>query len=603
MSKGSSTPLLLALLAGGGAVGFWYANSCRGFMADTITLPAFPFCGAAPTPGSGGGTGTGGAGGGGTGGAKLAIPRQTVGPLTVGYATSHSWRASGGTPPYTWAATRLPAGIGLSSGGVMSGTPTKAGSYTVTVTVTDAKGTKATRVTALPVRAASGTTTTSGTPPPSTTAALAVPTQPLGTLRQGTAYSHQWAATGGKTPVTWTASGLPPGLTLTAGGLMEGTPTTAGSYTLVVTATDSAGHRSSRKTTVVVARPVVSGSSSQSTPTSASGSASGANTTASTAASSGPLRILPTSHSATYTNANVQLQATGGTPPYRWSATNLPFQIILDPTTGHLGGNFFVSVTIHKLTSKVAVRDAAGHTATATLTWNNFGSFGWQVVVTTGSAAATTTSTTSTPTSTTSTGGTSTSTPSTPPLVIPVQAFGTLRVGTPFTHLWYATGGRSPVRWSAAGLPPGMTFSSGGLLSGTPTQAGTYTLRVIATDVTGQETARTTTLTVAAAPVTTPTTTSSPVPVRYPVSIPVQALGHLTLGQAFGRQMVATGGRGALTWTATGLPPGVTISSTGYLSGTPTQAGSYTVVFHAEDAYGDGAGRKTSLAVVARGAA
>jgi Zn-dependent metalloprotease len=58
---------------------------------------------------------------------------------TVGTATSVSLSASGGTTPYTYSATGLPAGITInSSTGVMSGTPTTAGTYTVTATVRDA---------------------------------------------------------------------------------------------------------------------------------------------------------------------------------------------------------------------------------------------------------------------------------------------------------------------------------------------------------------------------------------------------------------------------------------------------------------------------------
>jgi len=59
---------------------------------------------------------------------------------TVGTAiSSFTVTASGGTTPYTWSATGLPAGITIgSSTGTVSGTPTTAGTYSVTVTARDA---------------------------------------------------------------------------------------------------------------------------------------------------------------------------------------------------------------------------------------------------------------------------------------------------------------------------------------------------------------------------------------------------------------------------------------------------------------------------------
>ena len=52
----------------------------------------------------------------------------------VGTAFSLTLSATGGTGSYTWSATGLPAGLTISTGGVISGTPTTAGSSTVTVT-------------------------------------------------------------------------------------------------------------------------------------------------------------------------------------------------------------------------------------------------------------------------------------------------------------------------------------------------------------------------------------------------------------------------------------------------------------------------------------
>jgi len=62
--------------------------------------------------------------------------------VTEGTAYSQAITASGGIGTYIYAKTSgtLPTGVGLSSGGVISGTPTAPGTYDFTVTVTDAEG-------------------------------------------------------------------------------------------------------------------------------------------------------------------------------------------------------------------------------------------------------------------------------------------------------------------------------------------------------------------------------------------------------------------------------------------------------------------------------
>jgi Putative Ig domain len=79
-----------------------------------------------------------GSSGGGTGSVTVANPGSRTG--TVGTATSLQLSASGGTSPYTWSATGLPPGLSISSSGLISGTPTTAGSYSVTATAHDATG-------------------------------------------------------------------------------------------------------------------------------------------------------------------------------------------------------------------------------------------------------------------------------------------------------------------------------------------------------------------------------------------------------------------------------------------------------------------------------
>ncbi|GAA4595926.1 ExeM/NucH family extracellular endonuclease [Planotetraspora phitsanulokensis] len=77
--------------------------------------------------------------GGGTGTVTVTSPGAQS--ATSGTAiTPIDLHASGGTAPYTWTATGLPAGLTISSDGTVSGTPTTAGTSSVTVTATDSTG-------------------------------------------------------------------------------------------------------------------------------------------------------------------------------------------------------------------------------------------------------------------------------------------------------------------------------------------------------------------------------------------------------------------------------------------------------------------------------
>lgn len=62
--------------------------------------------------------------------------------------------------------------------------------------------------------------------------------------------------------------------------------------------------------------------------------------------------------------------------------------------------------------------------------------------------------------------------------------------------------GTAPVSWSAAGLPSGLSCSSTGTISGTPTQSGTYTVKITASNSAGNDT-RSLTLNIAAKQETT----------------------------------------------------------------------------------------------------
>lgn len=69
----------------------------------------------------------------------IVISPASLPALTVGVAVNQTLSGSGGSAPYVFTVTggALPAGLSLSAGGVLTGTPTTPGSYSFTVTATD----------------------------------------------------------------------------------------------------------------------------------------------------------------------------------------------------------------------------------------------------------------------------------------------------------------------------------------------------------------------------------------------------------------------------------------------------------------------------------
>jgi len=235
-----------------------------------------------------------------------------VGRIGVPYSVTIT--VTGGLPPYTFTVTSgaLPPGLTLFASGVLSGRPTKEGTYRFTVTATDAQkciGTSVYEVeiecdgvTPLPAAilgkaysamypAAGPCSILSGALPrglvPDGCAISGVATE-LGTYRfvakvgdaigcytieviacpitlssgdplDGTACTiydgHTFTASGGTGEITFTHSPLPSGLTLSSIGVLSGTPEIPGDFTFTLTATDTRLVSCSRPYTMSIACP------------------------------------------------------------------------------------------------------------------------------------------------------------------------------------------------------------------------------------------------------------------------------------------------------------------------------------------------------------
>jgi hypothetical protein len=70
---------------------------------------------------------------------NLQIITTSLAPARVGSTYNQTLTASGGVPPYTWSVSTgaLPEGISLNTFGTLNGTPTKIGSFSFVVEVTD----------------------------------------------------------------------------------------------------------------------------------------------------------------------------------------------------------------------------------------------------------------------------------------------------------------------------------------------------------------------------------------------------------------------------------------------------------------------------------
>ena len=531
---------------------------------------------------------------------------------TVAVAYSQTITASGGTAPYSFTVTAgaLPAGLTLSGGGVLSGAPTADGTFTFTVTGTDASGAPG---------PFSGSQTYSVT--------IAVPTITLSAAAlaggtRGSPYSASITnATGGTAPYAYavTAGALPGGLTLDArGGAISGTPSEIGSFNFSITATDSSAGtgpytaNQSYSINVIDVAPIASASS------------------------------LTVAYNAAATNVPLNLSggsATSlaiGTAPAHGNATVSGTTISYQPTVGYAGSDSFtytatnsggtsVPATVTVTVSDPVITIAAGGSLNATVgtaysqtfsfsgggtPWSGYQVTGLPIALSISGSTANSVTVSGTPTQAGSfslnVSGTDSSTGNGPftvgqsfaltvaaPTLSLTPAAGVLTApyGAPYTQAFIASGGIGSYNYSQGGsLPVGLSFSSGSI-SGTPTVPGSYNISVTATDNGASGTGAPFAITQNYA-----LDVPSPVITVSPASLPGG-----TASAPYAQTIIATGGVSPLNFTlgSGALPAGLTLASSGDLSGTLTAVGSFTFSITATDTNGQSSSRSYTLAIAA----
>ncbi len=159
----------------------------------------------------------------------LSVATSTLPPGVINVPYTTTLIATGGVSPYAWnlGSGSLPPGLSLSRAGVLSGTPTSAGGFGISVNVADSEQPPSVASAMLPI---------------SINPALQVTTTTLPNGSPSVFYSATLAASGGIAPYSWTITqgSLPIGLTLNAtSGVISGTPTATGTSSFTVQASDS----------------------------------------------------------------------------------------------------------------------------------------------------------------------------------------------------------------------------------------------------------------------------------------------------------------------------------------------------------------------------
>jgi uncharacterized protein YhjY with autotransporter beta-barrel domain len=541
----------------------------------------------------------------------IAITPASLPGATVGNGYSSSLSATGGAAPHSFAVTAgaLPAGVSLSASGALAGTPTAGGSFTFTVTASDSSSAPG------PFSASQAYTLTVAAP------IVTLPATALPGGQNGAAYSASLnPASGGTAPFSYAVTGgaLPSGIALSSSGSLSGTVAAFGSFTFTVTATDSSTgtgpySASQNYSITIVDQPPVAGTVAASLPYGAPTTAVPLNLTGG-AATAVAIATGPANGTATVSGTAISYQPNAsfsGTDSFTYTATNsggtsAPATVTITvgapvlsvtasgPLTATVGQAYSQTFTFAGGTEPFGSHQVTGLPAGLALTGTTSNS-----VTVSGTPRAQGMFTLSVSASDSSTGnGPFTASQSfslnvaAPALAIaPASGSFNAPYAMPFSQGFSASGGIGGYSYALGGtLPAGMSLNTAtGTVSGTPTATGSFAFTITATD---------TGATGPGAPFNVQGSYNLNIAAPT-IAVTPTALPGATAGTAYSATLIGSGAVAPYSFTLTGgtLPGGVTLSTTGQLSGTPIASGSFPFTVTVRDANGQTGTASLTLAV------
>jgi hypothetical protein len=428
---------------------------------------------------------------------------------------------------YVWsvASGNIPTGLSLSPSGMVTGTFTTAGTYTFLLEAADAAAVAAPGF-------KQGTIVV--TP-------ITITTNSLPNGNVGTAYSQALAASGNTGTLTWSVAPgyyLPPGLTLQTNGTLNGTPTATGQYFFQVSVTDQNGSQAFNSYTINI---FGKGQTS-------------------------PLSVANGPNLGTWAPGTdwIGLGVNGGNGTYSYSLVS-----------GKLPPGLFLSKQVPNF---FAPNQQAGLIGVATTP----GTYNFSLKITSGGQPY---------------GGASITVPYQVTIsslnlqdATPQDGFVGVVYSYAFTPIQNAGPVTFTVNCSPTGCtpPPGLTLSSSGVLSGTPTTPGSYQIAMHLSDGVNIQNVQFN-LTIYAVQITTPSL------------LPING----TQGDSYSATLTASGGSStgySFSIVAGGLPNGLSLASNGTISGTINSGpGLYGFGVQVKDSENNTGNLRMSLDVVGPG--